>query len=99
MPDPKIQTPTDFQFYVNQHGVKIPREYPRDSIPGLQKSLSKAHDNLHKQVSINTRLYSHFNELQNALKWERRKRWITTAALIAAWEVIKLLAPLALHAR
>ena len=100
MPDPQIQTPPEFQFYVQQHGIqKNRREFERDSIPGLQKSLSKAHDNLQRQVGINTRLYHQLTAVENSLKWERRKRWATTAVLIIAWEVIKVLLPLALHAR
>lgn len=100
MSAPEIQTPPEFQFYVQQRGIhKTQREFERDSLPGLQKSLSKAHDNLQKQVGINTRLYKQLATLQESLKWERRKRWITTIGLMAAAEVIKVLLPLALHAK
>jgi hypothetical protein len=71
MPDPKIETPPEFKFYEEQHGVRRPREFERGSIQGLEKSLSKAHDNLAKQVGINTRLHADLNAVKTARGWDR----------------------------
>jgi hypothetical protein len=85
MPDPEIQTPPEFQFYVQQHGVRSPREFERGSLAGLQKSLTKAHDNLSKQVGINTRLYVQLTATQRDARIWRR---VLVAAVIAQWSVI-----------
>jgi hypothetical protein len=83
MPDPEVQTPPDFQFYVQQHGVRTPREFLRGSRLGMQKSLTKAHDNLSKQVGINTRLYHDLTEAQRALRRERRwRRFLATTVSV-----------------
>jgi hypothetical protein len=91
MAEPEIQTPADFQFYVQQHDVRAPREFERGSLQGLQKSLSKAHDNLAKQVGINTRLYAQLTRTERRLGWERVWRRILSAAVVAAWAVILVL--------
>lgn len=82
---PEIQTPPEFQFYVQQNGIqKTKREFERDSIPGMQKSLSKAHDNLHKQVRINTTLYA-------ALTDAKRRIWLLTLFLGGEGAIVLLL--------
>lgn len=82
MPAPEIQTPPEFQFYVQQHGIsKNKREFERDSIPGLQKSLSKAHDNLAKQVGINTRIYAQLLTAHRRLDRDAIKIWVLTLLL------------------
>jgi hypothetical protein len=89
MPSNDIQTPAEFQFYVEQHGIrKTQREFERDSIPGLQKSLSKAHDNLHRQVGINTRLYTSLNKAQKQLGWSKIWIGILGAAVTAEFAII-----------
>jgi hypothetical protein len=70
MPGPEIQTPVEFEFYRQQHGVRATREFDRESLPGLKKSLSKAHDNLSKQVGINTRLYAALTKANRSLRWQ-----------------------------
>lgn len=94
MPDPDVQTPSEFQFYVQQHGVRMPREFERGSLPGLQKSLTKAHDNLAKQVGINTRLYVLLTATQqSALLWRR----ILGAAIVVQFAIIGWLIQEFLH--
>jgi hypothetical protein len=88
MPDPNIQTPPEFQFYVQQHGMRAAREFERGSLQGLQKSLSKAHDNLVRQVGINTNLYVQLTATQRTLGWERIWRRILTGAIIAQFSII-----------
>jgi hypothetical protein len=97
MPDSDVQTPPDFQFYVQQHGVRVPREFERGSLPGLQKSLTKAHDNLAKQVGINTRLYVQLTATQRALGWERIWRRVLGAAIMAQFGIIGWLIQEFLH--
>lgn len=88
MAAPEIQTPPEFQFYVQQHGVRVVREFERNSLAGLQKSLSKAHDNLAKQVGINTRLYKDLTAAQRTLGWERIWRRVLTGAVLAQFTVL-----------
>jgi len=88
MADPEIQTPADFQFYVQQNGLRAQREFDRSSLQGLQKSLSKAHDNLSKQVGINTRLYAQLTKTERALGWERIWRRILAAAVVAQFTAL-----------
>jgi hypothetical protein len=92
MPDPEIQTPAEFQFYVQQNGVRSTRrEFERGSIQGLEKSLSKAHDNLQTQVGINTRLYVSLARAQKRLDWANLKMWILAGALGAEGAVLLVL--------
>jgi hypothetical protein len=95
--DPEIQTPPDFQFYVQQHGQRVIREFERGSVQGLQKSLSKCHDNLAKQVGINTRLYHQLTTAERTLGWERIWRRILTAAIVVQFGVIGWLVSEFLH--
>jgi hypothetical protein len=92
MPEPEIQTPPDFQFYVQQHGVRVIREFERGSIQGLQKSLSKAHDNLQKQVGINTRLYVQLTKAQRTGERCSTRIWILGGCVIAQFAIIGWLA-------
>jgi hypothetical protein len=92
MPEPEIQTPPDFQFYVQQHGVHAVREFKRDSIEGLQKSLSKAHDNLSKQVGINTRLYAQLTKAERLAERCSTRIWILGGCVIAQFAIIGWLA-------
>ena len=74
---PDFQTPPEFQFYVQQNGLQeLKREFDRNSLAGLQKSLSKAHDNLHKQVGINTRLYVQLTAAERRLDRYKVMLWI-----------------------
>jgi len=89
MADPEIQTPPEFQFYVQQNGIrKTQREFERDSLPGLRKSLSTAHDNLQRQVGINTRLYASLLAAQRSLGSVKLALWITSAAVVAQWGIM-----------
>jgi hypothetical protein len=97
MPDPNIQTPPEFQFYVQQHGMRAAREFERGSLQGLQKSLSKAHDNLAKQVGINTRLYVLLTAMQRTSGWERIWRRILTGLIITQFTIIGWLVTEFLH--
>ena len=99
VPAPEIQTPPEFQFYVQQNGIqKTQREFERDSIPGLQKSLSKAHDNLQRQMRINTQLYGELTVLQGRVSRYRGSTILLTSIVSGlAWEGLKYLLPIALR--
>lgn len=88
MPDPEIQTPSEFQFYRQQAGVRAQREFDRESLPGLRKSLSKAHDNLAKQVGINTRLYSELSQAKKALGWQTIWIRVLVGAMATAFTLL-----------
>lgn len=85
MPDPEVQTPPEFQFYVQQNGLQEfkQREFDRNTLAGLQKSLSKAHDNLHKQVRINTTLYSQLTKAERRLDRYSIMLWILVPLVTA----------------
>jgi hypothetical protein len=89
---PDIQTPAEFQFYVEQNGLKATqREFERNSLPGLQKSLSKAHDNLQKQVGINTRLYVQLTKAERRLDRYTIMLWILGIFLTGEGAIVIML--------
>lgn len=92
MLDPRSQTPSEFQFYAEQKGLPTQREFERSSIPGLEKSLNKAHDNLQKQVGINTRLYEQVTKGERRLDRYKIMLWVLTAVVIGEGYVIGWLA-------
>lgn len=97
MQNPEILSPADFQFYVQQHGLQQKREFDRGSLAGLKKSLSKAHDNLSKQVGINTRLWYQLTAAQRQARRERRWRRVLTGTVsveftLLLWILHELLA-------
>ena len=96
--DPEIQTPPEFQFYVERHGV---REFPpyteKRTLPQLQLDLNKAHDNLKKQVHINTRINAQLTRTERTLGWERIWRRILTAANVVEFAIIGWLITEFLH--
>jgi hypothetical protein len=85
MPDPEIKTLIESQCYQQQQpGRRYPREFDRESLKGLQKSLTQAHDRLAKQISINTRLNA---QLAADERTVRMLSWIlgtATASAVAA---------------
>ena len=86
--NPDIQTPPEFQFYVQQHGLTGKREFERNSIPGLGKSLNKAHDNLQKQVRINTLFDEKLLDAQSRLRFARGWIWVLTLTIAGSWALI-----------
>jgi hypothetical protein len=84
MRDPNLMEPGDLDYY----SLNGTREFPRDSLPGLQKSLRKAHENLTKQVDVNRKLNAQIGVLLASKRSERLWRRILTAAVIACWGVI-----------
>jgi hypothetical protein len=96
--DPEVQTPPDFQFYVQRHGVKqFPPYTETRSLPQLQRDLNTAHDNLKKQVHINTRINTQLTKTETALRWERIWRRILTAAIVVQFTIIGWLITEFLH--
>lgn len=92
------QTPAEFQFYVQRRGVK---EFPSYSEPRtivqLQHDLNKAHDNLKRQVRINTSINTKLSNSDTALRWERIWRRILTGAIAVEFGLIGWLATELLH--
>ncbi len=88
MPDPEIQTPPEFQFYVQKHGLRYRPYTEKRTLDQLQLDLNKAHDNLKKQVGINTNLNRQLSKTQRLLGWERIWRRILTASTIAMWPML-----------
>lgn len=98
MQDPEIQTPPDFQFYVQRHGVQqFPPYTEKRALPQLQLDLNKAHDNLKKQVHINTRINAQLTAALHTLGWERIWRRILTAAIVVQFGIIGWLITEFLH--
>jgi hypothetical protein len=93
-----LQTPPDFQFYVQRNGVtEFPSYSEPRSIVQLQHDLNKAHDNLKRQVRINTTINKKLTNAENALRWEIIWRRILTSAIAVAFALIGWLAAELLH--
>lgn len=60
-------------------------------MPGLEKSLSKAHDNLATQVGINTRLYRELTQAKNDLGRERIWRRVLVTTNCGLWAIVLIL--------
>jgi hypothetical protein len=87
MPEPEIQTPAEFQFYAQQHGTRYQPYTAKRTMDQLQADLNKAHDNLKKQVGINTKLNTRLTTTQQSLRWERIWRRILTASAVGLWPI------------
>ena len=89
MPDPEVQTSPEFEFYVQQHGVKhFPPYTEKRTLPQLQLDLNKAHDNLKKQVHINTQINVQLTKTERTLGWVRIWSRILTAATLVEFGII-----------
>jgi len=87
MKHPEIQTPSEFQFYVQQHGTRYQPYTEKRTMEQLQADLNKAHDNLKKQVVINTKLNTRLTTTQRQLGWQRIWTRVLTASAIGLWPI------------
>lgn len=79
MPDPEIQEPTEFQYYVQREGIR--RDYSRPSHQELIRDVNVLHGFMKNLVREKDRM-------QETVASQRTKIWILTATVAAEFTVI-----------
>src|SRR6266567_2243670 len=87
--DPEIQQPTEFEYYIAQHGRVT--DYSKRSNAQLIKDVNKLHEFLRKLLREKDIINEKLAHAIEKLHWEVIWRRILTAAVLGQWAVIGVL--------
>ena len=79
MPAPEIQTPDEFQYYVQQHGIR--KNWAQPTHPEMVESLNKLH-------RFTRQLVTEKDRMQETLGWNRIWIRILGGCVIAEFAII-----------
>jgi hypothetical protein len=87
MPDPEVQTPPEFQYYVERHGIRYDYSKPRTQMQ-LQQDVNVLHDFTKKLLTEKDRMKRVAELTQITVRNQRIWTRVLTAAVVAQFAVL-----------
>jgi hypothetical protein len=84
--DPETQDDTEFQYYVQQNGIKSNWQHPSEA--ELIRSVNKLHTFTRQLVVEKGQIQNALLDAQSKLRFSRGWIWVLTLAMASSWGLI-----------